>query len=58
MTPEEFKEKVQEFCDKYGGWAGEEGHMEMDDLMSECLQSLGYGEGLDILRNMKGVWYS
>ena len=54
MTPAEFKAKAQELYDKHKGWAGEEGHMDVDDLLTECLNSLGYKEGTDILWSMSG----
>lgn len=58
MKPEEFKQKAQEIFERDKGYAGECGHMEIDDLMKDCLRSLGYGEGLDILFNMRDVWYA
>lgn len=58
MTPEEFKEKAQEIYDEYKGYAEEGGHIAMDDLMYDCLESLGYKEGLDILFSMKYIWYA
>lgn len=58
MTSAEFKAKAQELYDKHKGWAGEEGHMDVDDLLTECLNSLGYQEGTDILWSMSGFWYS
>lgn len=58
MTPEEFKAKAQEIYDKYEGEADEGGHMERDNLMSECLESLGYEEGIEILYSMSRIWYS
>ena len=57
MTPAEFKAKAQELYDKHKGFAGEEGHMYVDDLLTECLNSLGYKEGTDILWSMSGFWY-
>ena len=58
MTPEEFKIKAQELYDKHKGYAGEEGHCDIDDLLTECLNSLGYEEGTKILWSMKSIWYS
>lgn len=58
MTPEEFKKKAQEIYDKYEGDAGEEGHFEIDDLLTACLKSLGYEEGLNIVWSMKSIWYA
>ena len=58
MTPEEFKIEAMKIYVENKGFAGEEGHSEVDDLMIKCLRELGYGEGLDILWSMKGFWYS
>lgn len=58
MTPEEFKKMAQELYDKHAGYAGEDGHMAIDCLLSECLKSLGYQEGLDILWSMRSIWYA
>lgn len=58
MTKEEFKKKAQEIYDRNEGYAGEEGHIETDRLMAECLKSLGYEEGIDILYNMTDFWYA
>ena len=58
MTPEEFKNKAQEIYDKHKGFAGEEGHMDVDALLTECLISLGYKEGTDILWSMQNFWYA
>ena len=58
MTPEEFKNKAQELYDKHKGFAGEDGHMDVDALLTECLISLGYKEGTDILWSMKDFWYA
>ena len=58
MTPEEFKNKAQELYDKHKGFAGEEGHMNVDALLTECLISLGYKEGTDILWSMQDFWYA
>lgn len=58
MTPAEFKAKAQELYNKHKGFAGEEGHMDVDGLLTECLNSLGYQEGTDILWSMNGFWYA
>lgn len=58
MTPEEFKKRAQEIYDKYEGEAGEEGHCDIDDLLTECLKSLGYEEGLKIVWSMESIWYA
>ena len=58
MTPEEFKNKAQELYDKHKGFAGEDGHIDVDALLTECLISLGYKEGTDILWSMQDFWYA
>lgn len=58
MTPAEFKAKAHELYDKHKGWAGEEGHIDVDNLLTECLDSLGYQEGTDILWSMSDFWYA
>ena len=58
MTPEEFKQKAQAIYERNEGYGGEEGHMDMDDLMIECLSSLGYNEGLEILGRLTPIWYA
>lgn len=58
MTPEEFTKKAKEIYNKYKGYAGEEGHIDIDDLMIECLESLGYKDGCDILLSMSDIWYA
>lgn len=58
MSPEEFKQRAREICDERNGYAGEMGHREIDMLLDECLESLGYGEGLEILNSMSGFYYS
>ena len=58
MTPEEFKLEAMKIYVKYEGYAGEEGHSDIDDLMTKCLKELGYCDGLDILWSMKDIWYA
>lgn len=58
MTPEEFAKKAQKIYDKHEGYAGEDGHIDIDRLMTECLESLGYQEGCDILWSMSSIWYA
>lgn len=58
MTPEEFKNKAQELYNRRKGYAGEDGHMDVDALLTECLISLGYKEGTDILWSMQDFWYA
>ena len=58
MTPKEFAEKAKEIYNKHKGYAGEEGHIDVDALLTECLISLGYKEGTDILWSMRCFWWS
>lgn len=58
MSIDEFTRKAKEIYNKHKGYAGEEGHIDRDDLMEECLRSLGYEKGLNILNSMKAYWYS
>lgn len=58
MTPEEFKNKAQELYNEHEGYAGDGGHRDVDALLTECLISLGYKEGTDILWSMRDFWYS
>lgn len=58
MTPKEFKIKAQELYDKHEGYAGEVGHYDIDNLLTECLDSLGYKEGTEILWSMQAIWYA
>lgn len=58
MTPEEFAKKAQKIYDENEGFAGESGHIDIDRLMVECLESLGYGDGCDILFSMTSIWYA
>lgn len=58
ITKEEFKDRAKKIYDRNNGYAGETGHMEIDNLMEECLRSLGYEEGLNIIYSMSGIWYA
>lgn len=58
MSIEEFTERAKQIYDIYEGRAGESGHIDRDHLMVECLTSLGYKEGIDILLSMEDIWYA
>ena len=58
MTAEEFKKRAQEIYDENEGYAEEDGHIQVDLLMEECLRSLRYGEGIDIMNKMSNFWYA
>ena len=55
MTPEEFATKMQAIKDR-GNWEEEENHIDADQLMLECLKSLGYGDGCNVFRSIE-KWY-
>ena len=63
MTPEEFANAMKKASDNLNDPTGhpyydeEVAHMQMDDLMSDLLRQLGYGEGIDIFENTN-KWYS
>jgi hypothetical protein len=54
MTPEEFAEKMRVFADADDP---EYSHIDADQLMCELLESLGYGDGVKIFREMT-TWYA
>lgn len=56
MTPEEFAKKMKKISDNLK-YQEEDAHMQMDDLMSDLLRQLGYGEGIDIFDNTS-KWYA
>lgn len=60
MTPEEFKNKIEEII-KTKGSRGEGDtevcHAKMDDLLCETLIKLGYFEGVKIFME-EGKWYA
>lgn len=58
MTSEEFKKRAQAIYDSNDGDVGEEGHIVMDDLLIECLNSSGYPEGINTLLAMSHIWYA
>ena len=58
MSPEEFYQEAKKLYDKHKGSAGEFGHMEIDELMENCLRSLGYDKGMNVLSSMTDVQYS
>lgn len=56
MTPEEFKEKMQEIkAERHDD--PEVSHIAMDDEMCDLLRELGYGEGVDIIESTTR-WYA
>ena len=58
MTPEEFAKKAQEIKEKNEGQAEANGHIDMDRLMVEFLESLVYKDVFDILFIITYIWYS
>ena len=57
MTPEEFKQKMEEFACGDDRHMGEGGHMQVDDLMCQLLRELGYGEGVQVFEEST-KWYA
>lgn len=62
MTPKEFADEMRRITDdeQHKGdpyWDTEQVHIEMDNLMCEVLEDLGYGEGVEIFRN-ELKWYA
>lgn len=56
MTPEEFKQKMIKLHEKHKD-DEELAHMNMDALLCEVLESLGYAEGVAIY-NSEPKWYA
>ena len=54
MSPKEFAEKMQTIGEVRDP---EERHSKMDDLMCDLLRSSGYGEGVEIFKDVE-KWYS
>lgn len=62
MTPKEFADEMRRITDEeqHKGdlyWDTEQVHIEMDNVMCEVLEGLGYGEGIEIFRN-ESKWYA
>ena len=62
MTPKEFADEMRRITDEeqHKGdlyWDTEQVHIEMDNVMCEVLEDLGYGEGIEIFRN-ESKWYA
>ena len=56
MTPEEFRQAVEKALEKEDEDV-ERSHISTDELMEECLRSLGYGEGIDLIEKSRR-WYA
>ena len=59
MNKEEFKQKMKEIEDKFDNniYDEEKAHYEADNLLMECLVSLGYIDGVVIFEQLP-KWYS
>lgn len=57
MTPQEFKDLASEIVANYGNTIDGTGHIAMDCLMEDCLRSLRYDEGMDVLNEIKHIFY-
>lgn len=55
-TPEDFAAQMKNLSDRYGD-DKEVVHSLMDDLMTQVLAELGYGEGIAIF-DSQGKWYA
>jgi hypothetical protein len=56
MSPEEFKAKMEAIRNN-DFYDSEVAHGDIDNLMAEVLESLGYGEGLAVIEGMT-LWYA
>lgn len=62
MTPKEFADEMRRITDDEQHksdpyWDTEQVHIEMDCVMCEVLEDLGYSEGIEIFRN-ELKWYA
>ena len=56
MTPDEFKEKTKDIYND-DVYDNEAGHIKVDELTWDLLESLGYKDGVDVIRKMV-FWYA
>jgi len=56
MTPADFTDKVQKIIDEHSH-DPEACHSELDDLMESVLYEAGYGQGVDLIRQIER-WYA
>lgn len=56
MTKEQFSEKMRDLKNRSGEFHEEYKHQEADEILSACLKSLGYDEGVDIFNSLP-KWY-
>ena len=56
ITPDEFRQQMNKILIR-GRGDTEVVHSEADDLMCDLLEALGYGQGVQIFRNMNR-WYA
>lgn len=58
MSPEQFKIRMKQIADWQERHRDEEiSHKEADELLCEALQSLGYGDGVEIFEDLP-KWYA
>ena len=57
LTPEEFKQQMQDFFSDGSDNDCESSHIQADKLMCSLLTELGYGEGIEIFKNAD-KWYA
>ncbi len=56
VTPDEFEARMLKVKEDFGG-DPESAHARADDLLLECLRSLGYGNGCDAFDSIE-MWYA
>lgn len=56
MTRKEFASRMQAITDRKGE-DPEHDHKEADDLLCECLKSLGYSDGIEAYDNIQ-MWFA
>ena len=57
ITPEDFRDKMKYINYEANHYDAEMPHVLADNLMCEILSKLGYGEGVELFKDMKR-WYS
>ena len=57
MLPKEFASKCREILIRYGGEENFAAHVEIRGMLEDVLESIGYGEGIDVLKEFLQRWY-
>lgn len=56
LTPEEFARLMEAKSNNRDG--GEDAHVQMDKLMCDQLEALGYKAGVDVFKDTRNIWYA